>query len=126
MGRSRTLVAGLLTVLALLAAGCGDDDDGGDGEAAPTSESDGELPPPSDSDLSIEGFEFNLSPVPAGAEVSFVNLDGVPHTLTAEDDTFDTGSVAGGESATFTAPDAGEYPVLCTIHPQVTGTLVVE
>lgn len=74
-----------------------------------------------------EDFTFTSLTVPAGSEVTFENADDTAHTLTADDGAFDTGDVAGGASATFTAPgDPGEYAFHCEIHPSMTGTLTVE
>lgn len=126
------LAAVLLASLGLLLTACGDDDD--DAGADDTTEADTSADGTSDttrddafdSDQIIEDFEYVLQPVQAGTEISFVNLDSAPHTLTAEDGSFDSGTVDGGESITFDSPAPGEYDVFCTIHPDVTGTLVVE
>ncbi|MGR4880406.1 cupredoxin domain-containing protein [Streptomyces sp. LARHCF249] len=93
-------------------------------------------PPASASAITVEGTEvhirgFNFVPaevkVRAGATVTVVNDDSAPHTLTAtEGDAFDTGTIEGGESGTFTAPSKpGSYPFLCSLHPQMKGTLIV-
>jgi plastocyanin len=42
--------------------------------------------------------------VPAGTKISVVNEDKVPHTLTAQDRSFDTGQLPPGASATISAP----------------------
>ena len=71
--------------------------------------------------------------VPAGATVrlTFVNeSDSVPHNLTFGDpiDAATATTVAPGEEETieFTAPEAGEYTFVCTLHPGMEGTLIVE
>jgi glucose/arabinose dehydrogenase/plastocyanin len=71
--------------------------------------------------------------VPAGATVrlTFVNeSDSVPHNLTFGDpiDAATATTVAPGEEQTieFTAPEAGEYTFVCTLHPGMEGTLIVE
>ena len=71
--------------------------------------------------------------VPAGATVvlTFVNeSDSVPHNLTFGDpiDAATATTVPPGESETieFTAPEAGEYTFVCTLHPGMEGVLVVE
>ena len=72
----------------------------------------------------IRGFAFATSPVAPGATVTVTNRDDAGHTFTA--DAFDTGTIDGGSSATFTAPAApGSYSIVCEIHPSMTGTLVV-
>jgi plastocyanin len=71
--------------------------------------------------------------VPAGATVvlTFVNeSDSVPHNLTFGDpiNAATATTVPPGESETieFTAPEAGEYTFVCTLHPGMEGVLVVE
>lgn len=71
--------------------------------------------------------------VPAGAAVrlTFVNeSESVPHNLTFGDpiDAATATTVGPGEEETieFTAPEAGEYTFVCTLHPGMEGTLVVE
>lgn len=69
--------------------------------------------------------------VPAGAIVrlTFINQATVPHNLTFGDPinvataTIDPGAE---ETIEFTAPEAGEHPFVCTLHPGMEGTLIVE
>jgi glucose/arabinose dehydrogenase/plastocyanin len=82
------------------------------------------------------GAELKFEPaeisVPAGAEVrlTFENRSTVPHNLTFQGppNVATATIVAAGSSETleFTAPDAGEYAFVCTLHPGMGGTLVVE
>lgn len=77
--------------------------------------------------ITIRGFEYEMpETVPAGAEITVVNEDTAPHTVTSTE-TEDFDAIAkGGETVTFTAPsEPGEYPFVCTYHPNMTGTLVV-
>ena len=54
------------------------------------------------------------------------NSDSTAHTVTANDNGFDTGSVDGGASKTFTAPSApGTYDFHCNIHSTMKGSLRV-
>jgi aldose sugar dehydrogenase len=70
--------------------------------------------------------------VPAGATVrlTFMNEGTVPHNLTFNDPinaaTAVTVQPGAEETIEFTAPDAGEYTFVCTLHPGMEGTLVVE
>jgi plastocyanin len=72
------------------------------------------------------GFSGGLS-VRSGQVVTVVNQDSVPHTLTDKlHHKFDTGNIAAGGRATFTAPTKpGRYAFGCTYHPDMAGTLVV-
>ncbi|MER5759543.1 cupredoxin domain-containing protein [Streptomyces sp. NPDC002082] len=92
--------------------------------------------PAGTSTVTVEGVEvrikdFKFIPadvkVPAGAKVTVINEDSAPHTLTAtEGYAFDTGTIEGGASGTFTAPSKpGSYPFFCSVHPEMKGTLVV-
>ncbi|ALV38559.1 hypothetical protein AS200_14600 [Streptomyces sp. CdTB01] len=62
-----------------------------------------------------------------GEKITVVNKDSAAHTVTAtEGNAFDTGSIPGGKSRTFTAPSkVGEYAFVCTFHPNMKGTLIV-
>lgn len=63
--------------------------------------------------------------VAPGASVTVANLDGEPHTVTADDGSFDQG-VDGGASAAFVAPATpGTYSFVCRIHPSMHGQIVV-
>jgi plastocyanin len=77
----------------------------------------------------IKNFAFTPATltVRAGATVTVMNQDSTAHTLTATGaKEFDTGSIAPGKSATFTAPaKAGSYSYSCTIHPFMKGSLTV-
>jgi plastocyanin len=81
--------------------------------------------------ITISDFKFKPSKltVAPGAKVTVVNEDSVTHTVTATDKakSFDTGDIAGGKKATFTAPStAGSYSYKCTIHPFMKATLTVK
>lgn len=78
--------------------------------------------------IQIADFSFGQPrTVAVGAVVQVSNADAEAHTLTAEDGTFDTGSVDEGTVVAFTAPTVpGTYSFYCDIHPSMTGSLVVE
>ena len=74
--------------------------------------------------ITISGFAFETPVVPAGSTVRVVNLDGAPHTVTANDGSFTLFLEAGAEG-TIVAPAAGSYDFFCEVHPSMTSTLVV-
>jgi plastocyanin len=77
--------------------------------------------------VSIEGFAFSPADLTAavGDTLTVTNNDGAPHTLTADDGSFDTGRLNRGESAEITLTAAGSFPYNCTFHPAMTGTITV-
>ena len=65
--------------------------------------------------------------VAPGAPITVINQDSAPHTVTAGDKSFDSGTIAGGQRGTITAPaKPGSYSYICTIHQYMTGTLIVK
>ncbi|WP_162150225.1 cupredoxin domain-containing protein [Arthrobacter sp. H14] len=78
--------------------------------------------------ITVEGFKFEgPESVSPGATITVVNKDLAPHTVTSEEEGVFDVQFEGGETVTFTAPEEpGEYPYICTIHPAMMATLVVE
>jgi amicyanin len=77
--------------------------------------------------VAIADFKFNPATltVPVGTTVTWTNQDEEPHTLAAKDGSFHSPGVDthGTYSFTFTTP--GSYDYICSIHPFMTGTVVV-
>ncbi len=126
--RLRSPLVLVAVALLVVVAACGSDDDGdtssGDSDSTTTAAPDG------GEAGTIVAKDFKLSDVTVapGAEIVLENQDGAAHTATADDDSFDTGQVAGGEtSGPVMAPEEpGEYPFHCTIHRNMMATLTVE
>jgi plastocyanin len=64
--------------------------------------------------------------IPAGGTVMWKFDDTIQHTVTAQDQSFDSGPMSGGQTFVRTFPKAGTYAYMCTIHPFMTGTVVVK
>ncbi|HET7677146.1 MAG TPA: cupredoxin family copper-binding protein [Candidatus Limnocylindrales bacterium] len=75
----------------------------------------------------ISGFAYDppTQSATVGDVVSWRNDDGVTHTATADDASWDTGNIAAGGTGQVTFTAAGTFAYHCTIHPAMTGTLVV-
>lgn len=77
--------------------------------------------------VSITNFKFNPTTltVPVGATVTWTNQDEEPHTVAGKDGSFHSPGMDthGTYSFTFTTP--GSYDYICSIHPFMTGTVVV-
>ena len=71
-------------------------------------------------------FDPQSITVNAGDTVTWVNGDTTAHTVVADDGSFDSGDLAPGASFTFTFAAAGTVPYHCGIHPQMTGSVVVQ
>jgi plastocyanin len=78
--------------------------------------------------ITIRDFAYEVpASVKPGAAVTMMNADSAPHTFTAKDKGGFDVEVPGGGTVIFGAPDTpGEYEIICSFHPQMTGTLVVK
>ena len=61
-----------------------------------------------------------------GDTVVWVNGDLVPHTATATDGTWDSGSIAPGGTWTLVVAASGDGGYTCTFHPTMIGRLEIE
>lgn len=126
------------------AAGCGDDDGDDTGSATVTEtteagdnsasgeDSGGSAPAPSgdaarSEKVEIVDFAYDPDPVTIeeGGKVIWQNEDSEPHTATADDGSFDTGTLDEGKRGSETFKEAGTYAYICSIHPDMTGTVEV-
>ena len=74
----------------------------------------------------IAGFKLPTITVKAGTVVEFVNQDSTAHTASADNDAFNSGSIAQNASFKFTANKVGAIAYACMIHPTMTGFIVVQ
>ena len=63
--------------------------------------------------------------VKKGESVTWVNKDPFPHTVTAAG-IFDSKSIAANGKWSYRPTKAGEFPYICTLHPNMKGTIKVE
>lgn len=77
--------------------------------------------------VDISGFAFSPREltVAVGDTVTWANADAQGHTATADDGTFDTGTIAGNSAKAVTLTTAGTFAYHCRIHPAMTASLVV-
>jgi plastocyanin len=77
--------------------------------------------------VDIKGFAFSPKTihVPVGASITWTNDDAIGHTATADDGSFDTHRIGSSKSATVTFAAAGTFAYHCSIHPSMTGRVVV-
>ena len=78
--------------------------------------------------VQIEGFKFSPAnmTINAGDTVEFVNMDGAPHTATADSGSFDTGRLGKGQSKAIKFADKGTVEYFCGVHPHMRAKIVVK
>lgn len=78
--------------------------------------------------VTIDGFAFkpDIVTVKAGATIVWRNTDPVPHTATAKEAGLDSGAIPANGSYRFVAKKKGRFTYICTLHPVMRGTLVVD
>jgi hypothetical protein len=63
--------------------------------------------------------------IAVGDTVTWNNTGQAPHNATADDGSFKTPTIENGQSASHTFSQAGTFSYICTIHPQMKGTIRV-
>ena len=81
-----------------------------------------------DAAVTISDFKFTPATVTVneGDTVTWTNDGPTVHTATAEDGSFDTGTLRKGESGSATFTQAGTIDYICTPHPNMKGKVVVQ
>jgi plastocyanin len=84
--------------------------------------------PGSASAVSIGEFAFSpeILKVPTGTTVTWTNADLTPHTITADDGSFDSGEIPAGGTFRRTFDRPGTFPYHCVIHPAMQGAVTAE
>jgi plastocyanin len=139
----KPLFLAALVALSLGLAACGDSGSDSTSEAAATppaseesttgqSESTESEPAPSgeaSKSEKVDIVEFTYQPDPVvvqvGGKVNWQNQDTAPHTATADDGSFDTGTIEKGKTGSETFKEAGTFTYFCEIHPTMHGTVEV-
>lgn len=78
----------------------------------------------------IDNFAFKprTLTVSAGAKVTWVNRDDVPHTATAKGKprAFHSGTLDTDGQYSFVFKQPGTYEYFCAVHPHMTGKIIVK
>jgi len=64
--------------------------------------------------------------VKAGTTVTWINDDDVPHTVASSTKLFKSKALDTGDKFSFTFTTPGAYQYFCSVHPYMTGAIVVE
>ena len=86
------------------------------------------LPTRAAMEVAIDNFAFGPTEVtvPAGTTVTWTNHDDIPHTVVSTDKVFKSKVLDTDEKFSFTFSTPGTYPYFCSIHPKMTGKVVVQ
>lgn len=79
-------------------------------------------------EVKIDNFSFGPATltVAAGTTVTWTNRDDIPHTVVSDDKVFKSKVLDTDEKFSFTFTKVGTYSYFCSIHPKMTGKVVVQ
>jgi len=82
----------------------------------------------SSAEVKIDNFSFGPGAltVAAGTTVTWTNRDDIPHTVVSEDKVFKSKVLDTDEKFSFTFAKPGTYGYFCSVHPKMTGKVVVQ
>ena len=87
-------------------------------------------PQPTITEVKIDNFSFTPATltIPAGTTVTWTNRDDIPHTVVSADDpkAFKSKVMDTDEKFYYTFTKAGTFTYFCSVHPKMTGTVVVK
>jgi plastocyanin len=84
--------------------------------------------PASGVEVKIDNFTFapRALKVSVGTTVTWVNRDDIPHTVVSEAKAFKSKVLDTDERFSYAFTKAGTYPYFCSLHPKMTGEVVVQ
>jgi plastocyanin len=84
--------------------------------------------PAKTAEVKIDNFSFapGSFTVAVGTTVTWTNHDDIPHTVVSTDGVFKSKVMDTDEKFSYTFDKAGTFPYFCSIHPKMTGTVVVQ
>ena len=85
-------------------------------------------PAAASADVKIDNFSFGPQTltVAVGTTVVWTNSDDIPHTVVSTDGVFKSKVRDTDEKFSYTFTKAGTYPYFCSVHPKMTGKVVVQ
>ena len=78
--------------------------------------------------VQIGNFTFKnpVVTVKPGTTVTWTNGDDIPHTVVSKDGVFKSKVLDTGDRFSFTFAKAGQFGYFCSLHPHMTGTIIVK
>jgi len=85
-------------------------------------------PAPPAAAVSIDNFTFKnpVVTVKPGTTVTWTNGDDIPHTVVSTDGVFKSKVLDTADRFSFTFAKAGQFGYFCSLHPHMTGTVIVK
>jgi len=83
---------------------------------------------PAETAVKIDNFIFSPNPltVSAGTTIRWTNRDDIPHNVVSDDKSFKSKVLDTDETFAYTFTKPGTYTYFCSIHPKMTGKVVVQ
>ena len=81
-----------------------------------------------DMEVKIDNFTFAPARITAkvGTTITWVNEDDIPHTIASATKAFKSKALDTDDKFAFTFTTPGTYEYFCSLHPHMTGTIVIE
>jgi plastocyanin len=78
--------------------------------------------------VEIANFTFKApaTTVKVGTTVTWINADDIPHTVVSKDGVFKSKVLDSGDKFSFTFAKPGQFGYFCSLHPHMTGTIIVK
>ncbi len=83
---------------------------------------------PQSAEIKIDNFSFSPATltVAVGTTVTWINRDDIPHRVAGTDGGFKSKTLDTDDKFSYTFSKAGTYPYFCSLHPKMTGKIVVQ
>ena len=96
--------------------------------SAASPRSSAKTPQTATAEVKVDNFSFGPATltVAVGTTVTWTNRDDIPHTIVSTEKVFKSKVLDTDEKFSFTFDKAGTYPYFCSIHPKMTGSVVVQ
>lgn len=88
----------------------------------------GQAAQPQASEIKVDNFTFSpeVVTVPLNSTITWTNKDDVPHVIASTDGVFRSKGLDTDDRYSFKFTRAGTYTYYCSIHPKMTGKIVVQ
>jgi plastocyanin len=88
----------------------------------------GQPAPTRATEVRVDNFTFSpeVVTVPVDSTITWTNKDDVPHVIASTNATFRSKGLDTDDHYSFTFTQRGTYSYYCSIHPKMTGKIIVQ